>query len=224
MPAVIDDEPMAEARMAGCERPAVRQRTGAGLRAQIARHPQGERAQALGAEPAASADRSQCAENSWCSAAPLRQRQHQEFELACGAVATRCRRAANHANCLGCDSRYDIAERAPPFGRPDVGERDAVELAAEQGAYARSRDPERMARARIEAEDECVGEHTTNGARLDVAALRRRTRAAPLVPIIEQLSRRRMFHVASVPSRCTSASVLTLFGTAEGEFRALALG
>jgi hypothetical protein len=45
-----------------------------------------------------------------------------------------------------------------------------------------------MSGARIEGEHEGVAESAANGAGLDLIALRRRPRAAPRVPIVEQFA------------------------------------
>ena len=92
---------------------------------------------------------------------------------------------------------------------PELHEGFALELAAEQRAHARAGKPERMVRLRIESDDEAVAEDVPDGARLDVAALRREPAAAPFVPIGEQLAGGRAFHgpalshlVASRAVRC----------------------
>ena len=53
-----------------------------------------------------------------------------------------------------------------------------------------------MARDAVGSEHEGVAEHLADRARLDVGALRRQPRAAALVPVVEQLAARWVFHFA----------------------------
>ncbi len=57
------------------------------------------------------------------------------------------------------------------------------EFAAEQGAYPRTCEPQRMTGGPVDREDEGIAEQAANSARLDLGALRCRARAAPLLPI-----------------------------------------
>src|SRR5215211_3279514 len=78
---------------------------------------------------------------------------------------------------------------------PQGFERLALELAAEQAAYACSRQPEGGQSGRLVAENEAVPERGTDRARLDFAAIGSRAGAAPLVPVGVKGASRGMFHV-----------------------------
>ena len=93
-----------------------------------------------------------------------------------------------------------------PIGRgPEIEERLAFDLAAEQGAYASSGQANRMAGAAVEREDEGVGEHAANGAGIDLGALRRRSSPAFLLPVSVKLAAGGVFHVTVAPPQRSSA-------------------
>ena len=81
-------------------------------------------------------------------------------------------------------SRMGILARA----LPQPGEAFGFQLAAEQRAKADAGEAEKMVVVAVHLDHEGVAQHMTDGARLDVGALRRWPGAAALVPIFEQLA------------------------------------
>src|SRR5262245_13259315 len=144
-------------------------------------------------EPIRHLDRRERAEDSRIGAAavPERQRHELELELALGAL----RMGARHdADDFACHHGKHVAHQQAVLAAPEIDESLALELAAEGGADAGTGDPEGVTGALVEAEDESVGQHPANGARIDVGAVRRRPQSPLLVPVFEQLAYRRMFH------------------------------
>ena len=74
------------------------------------------------------------------------------------------------------------------------------ELAAEQRADPRAGEPDRIAGAAVERQNEGVAQHAADGAGFDVGALGRRAGAAPFLPIGVKLAAGRMFHGRTRPS------------------------
>ena len=122
---------------------------------------------------------------------PQRQQEHLEidrrhaFGAAAGANKERLR-AIRGAFQHPRDFRRVIAP-------PDLEERRAAQLAAEQRIGAAADDAKRESVSGGKFQNESVGEHAANGARFDVVALRSAARAAQSVPISEELQAWREF-------------------------------
>src|ERR1043165_4850175 len=139
----------------------------------------------------------------------LRERQEDELEILFPAFVG----ATGHAgDCAGRLIRHDgekLRDLRARFIAPQVQERLVFELPAEQRADTRAGQPERMAAAGIEFQDEHVAQGAPDRTRLDLAAFRRATRAPPRLtpapcrratrapprsPIAEQLAARGLLH------------------------------
>src|SRR5450432_1739399 len=98
MAAVVDDESVAEARMGWHRKRTSRYRIGAGQRAQIADRPERQAPERLRAEPIGDLGGHQRSENARARAAPVVERERQEFELEASPVAAAPGCARHHAN------------------------------------------------------------------------------------------------------------------------------
>src|ERR1043165_478078 len=132
----------------------------------------------------------------------LRERQEDELEILFPAFVG----ATGHAgDCAGRLIRHDgekLRDLRARFIAPQVQERLVFELPAEQRADTRAGQPERMAAAGIELQDEHVAQGAPDRTRLDLAAFRRATRSTPRSPIAEQLAARALLHTS--PSTAAS--------------------
>src|SRR5215211_9430768 len=137
----------------------------------------------------------QHADLSCLAGSAVAQRQQQQFEVERMGFGGRSGNAGDDAGNLVADNGHEIAERCAVVLVPQGFERLALELAAEQAAYACSRQPEGGQSGRLVAENEAVPERGTDRARLDFAAIGSRAGAAPLVPVGVKGASRGMFHV-----------------------------
>src|SRR4029079_16454919 len=96
----------------------------------------------------------------------------------------------------------------------------ALELAGEQRAESGSCKAEHRRYGTVRLEHECVAQDLADCSGLDVVALRRKPRAAAIVPVLEQFAVRRVFHF--LPLCLALAHRLSPAGTDGPHFAAVA--
>src|SRR4051794_21771746 len=124
------------------------------------------------------------AEEARCPAPPLiAKRQQDQLNRRVG--FPNLARACNHAYAFFRDDRQELAHLPPCAVGEQMEEGLAFDLTTKQRAHPGPRKTKRMARARLERQNESVRKRATDGARLDFCALRHHPSAAPLLPVIE---------------------------------------
>src|SRR5581483_4726887 len=145
--------------------------------------------------------------------AAMRQRQQEELEF--DRVALRIIRIGpgHDPDRLVTDNGQEFVERLLARLLPGGGEDFALHLAAEQRADARAGETVMMFAREAIRQHESIAQRLADRRRIDVVALRRRPRAAPLVPISVQFARRRVFHGVPLSRSETEPPVLSPFET-----------
>src|SRR5437763_9780393 len=147
-------------------------------RVKVADAAERERAEMRCAEPKRRGKGAERADHARVGVAAMGKRQQHELEVLRPALRGAPGCGCDDAARLVGDDREKLRKRWARFLVPQVQERLVLQFASEQRADARSRETERMAAAALEFQNEHVAKCAPDRARLDLAALGRRTLAA----------------------------------------------
>ena len=132
------------------------------------------------------------------------EREQQEFEFYRLAVFVLSGGAGHCARALVRQDRQQTFHGGSIGQVPKIEERLAFDFAAEQGAHARSSEPDGVAGAAVERQDKRIGQHGANGAGLDVRAFRGWAGPTLFLPVSVKLAACGVFHDNRFPARNTS--------------------
>src|SRR4051812_46351066 len=195
---VIDRKPMANP-CGWRSAPQGWRRVGRQPRVEIAMRTHREGAQDAGAKPVRRFNWRKRADHARTHPGVVIEWKHDRFELEGCAIGVVSARTDHHADGFLSDDGEEIANEVFAVRLPKFHEALALKLAPEGSTDACTGDAERMTGTMVEAQYESVGKHPANSAGLDIAALRGGSQPAALVPIIEQLTNRRMLHRRRCP-------------------------
>jgi hypothetical protein len=169
----------------------------------VPEHAKSQRPDRLGAKPVGSRHRRQRAQHTGLGAGLVGQRQQQHFQMNRRerVVGGGSRGAGDNADFLLHHHRDQFADGCLAGPLPQLDEALGFQLTAKQRAEAGSGQAEQMVLDAVHLEHEGVAQHMTDGAGLDVGALRRKPGAAAFVPIFEQFAGRWVFHFVAPVTR-----------------------
>ena len=160
-----------------------------------------DRSDGAGPKPRWNFERCQHADSECKNRPANAEREQQEFEFYRLAVFVLSGGAGHCARALVRQNRQQTFHGGSIGQVPKIEERLAYDFAAEQGAHARSSEPDGVAGAAVERQDKRIGQHGANGARVDVRAFRGWTGPTLFLPVNVKLAACGVFHDNRFPAQ-----------------------